>query len=162
MSKKLWSLICQIDGDLQLYADDEPTVCPINPAHEIGEVRYLSDYKLPCEFNIPILTENRNTVNDDWTVKNRALLDFDLFGDGPTIVCNLAGRQVGGGTGYIRIYDWTNAVELGSVEITDVGVDFYEIALSNLPSSGKCAIELQMKTNGTGEIWAYVATLGVS
>ena len=114
---------------------------------------------MPHVDHITLVTENKTTTNSTWTRRGGALVDFDLYpattaGKGLCII-----RQTNGGTGYVRIYDKNNAVELGQTSFTSSAYTNVSIDLSSLPTSELLSIQLQLKTNGTGQAECSAAVM---
>lgn len=68
-------------------------------------------------------------------------------------------KQVGGGEGYIKVRDITNAQDLLVKTITDSNWAIIEEDLSNYIASGDAVVEITIYTNATGEIFVDCASM---
>jgi len=64
----VWNIVCSVDGVVQANSETPPTVCPINPAHEIGEVTKIGEFLDELILSSPDNTRWRIVVDDSGTL----------------------------------------------------------------------------------------------
>jgi len=110
--------------------------------------------------HIPIGTETKNGTSAVPVICNRLAIKAGLYPDGVRVNLIVAGNKIGGGAGYVRLYDYTNAKELGTIEFgSDVKVK--EVQLVDFPHEGLSVLELQLYTDGVGTVRIYSAVMEV-
>lgn len=101
-----------------------------------------------------------------WVVKARRLLDFTAMKrDGTTFTGTMIthGKCDSGVTGEVRLYNETDAQQLGLISYTETSYTNKSAALSNVPTSGVKLITIEMRrTVGSGASKVYVRAATVN
>lgn len=71
MSNKKWCVICQTDGRVETISATEPTVCPIDGGHIIGDVTYCGE--VPFYY---IEDDSEDTFSGDTAWHEKVTLNF--------------------------------------------------------------------------------------
>jgi len=114
---------------------------------------------IPTIDRISVLTMPANTDESSPVVKSRVVMDSGNFRDDSWLKVLMVGRKAGGGSGYIRFYNYSKAVELAVVEFDSGSPEIKEVILTGCPGTDKCILECQIYTDGTGTMHAYSLSL---
>jgi hypothetical protein len=111
--------------------------------------------------HVSLVVEDQSHNADAWKVVGRVVMDGSRYTSGTCsqILCMV--KQTGGGTGYVRLYNYSEAEELAQIEVTEAVWTAKQADLSGCPSSTIAILEVQIKTNGTGVINCGAAVLEI-
>ena len=110
--------------------------------------------------HITLQTETKNHSTDVWSVIGRALVDCSRYLAGTKMQLIAMAKKDGGGSGYVRLYDYLAAEELAVIEITASSWTVVHGDLTSVPS-GYAALELMIRTDGVGVIYCGGASMEV-
>lgn len=159
---RIYQIVCNECGVLELASASVPTECPNNPAHLIGDPVFLREPELPDVVCLPVITHIVEESGAVPVLKCKLAFDFSILRDALKMKILFESKKEGGGSGFFRVWDETNGEELGVMEITSDNPVFNLLELVNPSVPSVTGIELQLYTDGTGTFKVYTATLRVS
>jgi hypothetical protein len=109
-------------------------------------------------FHIPGIVDKVSTTLAAAVVKGRILVDGDLFNSKVRAELILAGKKTGGGAGYLVLYDFKRAEIVKTVTINEANTTIHIKDLTMNLQKAKL-FELQIYTDGAGEVFVYSASL---
>ena len=141
---------------LELYAwttDDSDVVSKIDKRGTLRSSAHTD--------HVSMATDNvsHNTVTPK--VLGRALIDGQRYVAGTTARIICMAKKTGGGSGYVRVYDYLGAQELALIEVTESSPAVKDADLTSFPTGAVMCLEFQLYTDGTGSITASGAALEV-
>jgi len=111
--------------------------------------------------HVTMATDLQSTTLGIPVVKGRAVIDFDRYPRAMAAKFSCYARKQSGGSGYIKIWDYTKAQQLALITVNASDPTLYTAELANVPESGVSLIELQIYTDGTGTIQVTGAVVEV-
>jgi len=108
--------------------------------------------------HIPGIVDRVSTTLATPVVKGRILIDGDMFNGKVTAELILAGKKTGGGAGYLVLYDFKRAEIIKTITINEATTTIHAKDLTLNLQKAKL-FELQLYTDGVGEVLVYNATL---
>lgn len=116
---------------------------------------------MPHINHISMVIEQKTESKEIPTITGRVVIDGDLYREGTVAQLLAVVRKIGGGSGFLRIYDYINADELALIEFTEENPTAKRVKFKLFPKGIVC-LEAQLYTDGVGEVFCLGASVEVS